>query len=174
VLVQATKEGFPRTIAGRAAYGQLERLDRLRAETALLGRPTPKRLDDSQRWWLVQALGHYVSDGAVVRLREQMEEGGTAGDAARSVLEGRGLLGMKAINALAARWRKTRSPDDLHALYVRYVANQVGKVSLKSLLKLLGRPNRRDGRLVWYMPNRDTALFLEADAKGVLESTKFT
>ena len=81
---------------------------------------------------------------------------------------------MEAIEELAKQWRKTRSPDILHSLYLRYVTNQVGKVSITDLVKLLGRPDRREGKAVWYMPNRDTALFLEGDAKGILDAVKFT
>jgi hypothetical protein len=39
---------------------------------------------------------------------------------------------------------------------------------------LLGPPDRRDRDAVWYMPNPDTALFLEGDRKGVLRAVKFT
>lgn len=174
VLAQAARDEFPRTLAGRAAYGQLQFFDPRLAEEVVVERPSSRKLDDRQREWLVRALMSYVSAGAVTRLREQMKQGGEPGKIARSVLEARGLLGMRSIQALAARWRKTRAPEDLHSLYGRYVANQVGKATLASLLKLLGRPNRREGRRAWYMPNRNTALFIEADENGVLEATKFT
>jgi hypothetical protein len=58
--------------------------------------------------------------------------------------------------------------------YLRWIVNLDGKITIAKLVKLLGRPDERSGNSVWYMPNRDTALYLEGDAKGILRAMKFT
>jgi hypothetical protein len=173
-LVGAAEAGYPRTLLGRTAFEQLRRLDPKGAEQLLVDRVDVRALDESQREEFVRALSRYVSPAAVSRLEEMARLGGRPGEVATTVLEGRGLLGLEQIEDLAKQWRSSRSPDLLHSLYLRYVANQVGKVSIRDVVALLGRPDRRDGNLVWYMPNSATALFLEGDAKGLLSAAKFT
>jgi hypothetical protein len=174
-LVRALDDDeYLRTNASWSAVHSLQGLAPERLEAILVLRPAPKDLGRFQREFLVSALTRFTSPAAVKRLKEQMKQGGPAGDLARRHLEARGLLGTAFVRKLAERWRETRSPDALHSLYGRYIANQVGKVTVKRLVALLGRPSRRSGRCVWYMPNRDTALFMEADEKGLLTATKFT
>ena len=172
-LARAAEAEYPRNILGSTAFTYLHATEPALAQKTLT-QVNVHELDDTQREEVVRALTRYVSPAAETGLRQLMDLGGRAGAAARSVLEGRNLLGVEAIEGLADRWRKTRSPDLLHELYLRYVTNQVGMGKVADLVKLLGPPDRREGKAVWYMPNRDTALFMEGDATGVLRAVKFT
>ncbi len=171
--VQAARAEYPKTLLGRTAFEQLWREDAVAAES-LVTAVDPKTLDEAAREELVRAVGRYLSPAAVARLRELEQLGGRPAGVARSVLEARGLASLEPIQELARQWRSSRSPDLLHSLYLRYVTHQVGKALIEDLVRLLGRPDRRDGNFVWYMPNSATALFLEGDSEGVLQATKFT
>jgi hypothetical protein len=170
---ETTGAEYPRTALGRATFEYLRQVEREQARL-IVEAADILPLNDKERWEVVTQALWFDSPRIVEILRQAKELGGKSADAARRQLERRGLGDPDVIKELAADWRKTRSPEALSELYVRYLSNMLGKITIGQIVKMLGRPDARDGHSVWYNPNEWTSLYLHGDSKGVLRAMKFT
>jgi hypothetical protein len=175
-LVRETaRSEYPKTRVGWATFEYLRRVEGEQARL-IVEAVDILPLNDEERREIVQNALWFNSPRINEILRQAKELGGESGNAARRHLERRGLGDPDVIEALAAEWRKTRSPEALHALYVRYLSHMAGKITIGQIVRMMGRPDARDSdsHSVWYKPNEWTSLYLHGDSKGVLRTMKIT
>ncbi|MGH9460754.1 MAG: hypothetical protein ACRD1X_06025, partial [Vicinamibacteria bacterium] len=148
-LVRETaRSEYPRTALGRATFEYLRQVE-LEHARIIVEAVDLLQLNDQERGEIVKQTPWFDSPRIIEILRQAKELGGESGDAARRYLERRGLGDPDVIKALAAEWRKTRSPQALHELCGLYLSHMLGKITIGQIVKMMGRPDARDGHSVW-------------------------
>jgi hypothetical protein len=169
----AARNEYPLTPRGVGAFDFLIRIEDPAAK-AVLEATDVAALSDGQRCEFLLQTHRVWSDRILEQIRQIEALGGEAGARAVARLEAYGLPDMETIRKLAAAWRKNRAQEVLHALYLRYLAHMGGKVTIGQIVKLMGPPDRRQGKSIWYSPNDWCSVYLEGDSKGVLRAMNFS
>jgi hypothetical protein len=170
---RAARDEYPLSPRGVGAFAFLIRLNDPAAK-AVLEATDVAALSDAQRRAFVTQTHRVWSDRILSQIRKIKALGGEAGARAVARLEAEGLPDMETIRELAANWRKNRSQEVLHELYLRYFTHMGGKVTIGQVVKLMGPPDRRQGKSIWYSPNDWCSVYLEGDSKGVLRAMNFS
>jgi phage FluMu protein gp41 len=173
-LRRVGREEYGRTPKGSGAVSRLKKLGPGEVTAVLEAQDVAGLSEKARRNFVYDS---HMTPGTQ-RIQEQLrtirELGGEAGHLAERRLEALGEVDMSAMRTLAEEWQKTRDYEPLAALYYRYIVNQVGKLKISEIVRLVGKPDKRDGNTIWYVPNEWSSLYLEGDAREILRAHKLT
>ena len=161
--------------AGRSAFLTIPcwiELARGEAEEFLASRVDLAGLSDAGRQSVAAGLLQVGTDAAIARLRGIAALGDEAGEAALIALEILGAVPQERIEALADRWRRTRTRKSLSRLYSTYIERLPAGTPFERWLERLGHTDRKE-RGIWIRPVDGGSLYLELDEEHRLRALSY-